>query len=143
MTDRMTAAQFKSTRKKPVDREGPVQIEIVNWLRSVLPDGCLVHHVKNEIKRGGGTYAREQAKAKRMGLIPGWPDLIICTYVGVYFLEVKSPTGKVQPHQKAVHADLRRLGLKCAVVRSVADTREFLHLWGIGFVDDIELRGTI
>lgn len=145
MTKRMTAAQFQSRRKKPRDIEGPIQIEIVDWLRSVLPVGCMVHHCRNEIKRGGDTFAREQAKATRLGSVTGWPDLIVLPFahIGALFFEVKAPNGRVSEAQTQVHAELAHLGYRVAVVRSVADVRDRLNEWGVGFVEPIEMRGTV
>lgn len=131
MTERITAAQFNSQRAKPRDIEGPIQIEIVEHLRRVLPDGCLVHHVKNEIKRGGYSFAKEQDKARRMGSISGWPDLLVVTYMGVFFFEVKAPKGYPTKRQKQVHDELRHMGYGVAVVRSVADVEAFLSKWNV------------
>jgi len=147
MTDRMTAEQFKKVKapRRNVDREGPVQIAIVNWLRQVLPKEALVHHCKNEIKRRGNSFAREIEKAKTMGMVPGFPDLIIIPFstVGVFFLEVKSEGGSVQPNQTDIHEKMAALGYHVAVVRSIADVRQCLNEWNIGFVENLTVRGTI
>lgn len=135
---RMTPAQLKKSRRaKPVDREGPLQIEIVQWLRAALPDGCLVHHCRNEIKRGGYSFAKEQARARALGTISGWPDLLVVTYVGTFFLEVKVKGNYAQPNQKEVHSKLAKLGANIAVVRSIDDTRACLIEWGVWFVEPV------
>ena len=146
MTDRMSASEYNKTRRaKPVDREGPIQIEIVEWLRSALPAGTIVHHCRNEINRSGWSIAKEQAKATKMGAVRGFPDLVVLpnAETGPMFFEVKAPKGYPTPAQKAVHAELTRLGYHVAVVRSVGDVRDHLRLWGVSFVEVIEHRGVV
>ncbi len=146
MTEKMSAAEYNKKRKrKPVDREGPIQIAIVNWLRASLPNGAVVHHCRNEIKRGGPTFAREQAKARAMGSVTGFPDLAVFPFstVGPIFFEVKAPKGYPNKTQKEVHARLTRLGYHVAVVRSVDDVRACLRQWGVGYVEHIEHRGVV
>jgi len=60
------------------------------------------------LKIAGGPYQR-----------PGLPDLL-CIRAGVVrFLEVKTPTGRVSPHQQAVMTEIERYaGARCDVVRS-------------------------
>ena len=135
MTERMTAAALNKRRKKPVDREGPIQIDIVNWLRKVLPDECIVHHCKNEVNKRGWAIAKEQARATTMGAVKGFPDLLVLTYAGAVFFEVKAPKGYPSKGQKSVHAGLERLSYPVAVVRSIDDVRAALVSWGVGFVE--------
>lgn len=54
-------------------REDPIHIAIVDWLRVSLPHGWLVHHSAN----GGRRTKREADKFKAMGLLPGYPDIVI------------------------------------------------------------------
>jgi len=149
MGERMTAAAYnakgKPKRSKPIDREGTVQIEIVNWLRDVLPSECIVHHCKNEINSSGHSVAREIAQAKVRGLVPGFPDLVILPYAtaGVFFLKVKAPKGTVQTVQTDIHTKMAALGYHVAVVRSVDDVRDCLIKWSIGFVEILPCRGQI
>ncbi len=142
----MTASEYNKTNKaKPVDREGPIQIEIVNWLRRALPGGTIAHHARNEIKRGGFTFAKEQAKATELGSVTGFPDLVVLpnSHTGPLFFEVKAQRAYASPKQKEIHAAIVRLGYHVAVVRSVDDVREFLRLWGIRYVENIEHRGVV
>lgn len=133
MPERMTAAEFRTTRKKKrIDRESPIQIEIVGYLRSVFPPPCIVHHCRNEISKSGRSIAVEIAKAKEKGMLPGFPDILVLPFatVGPLLFEVKAEGNYADKTQKAVHEDLRRLGYRVAVVRSVADVRESLQEWG-------------
>lgn len=110
-------------------REAPIQRGIVAYLRTVLPGDCLVHHARNEINKRGGQIARELAQAKTLGAVKGFPDLIVLTYRGAYFFEVKAPKGYPSAEQKALHRQLEQMGYRVAVVRSVDDVREALREW--------------
>ena len=127
----------------PRDRESPIQIAIVDYLRSVLPPACIVHHCRGEINRSGATFMRELAKAKRKGAIPGFPDLIVLTYVGAIFFEVKAEGNYADKNQRAMHERMRRLGYMVAVVRSIDDVREALAEWGVGTTEKIPFRGQV
>lgn len=113
--------------------EGQIQIQIVDYLRSVFPEPCKVHHCKNEINRRGKSIARELARAKRKGVLNGFPDIIVMPFatVGPILFEVKAEGEKAKEHQEEMHADLRRLGYRVAVVRSVEDVNECLTEWSI------------
>ena len=113
----------------------PVHRSVLNWLRTVLPAGCIVHHCRNEINLSGGIVARKLAEAKRMGQVTGFPDLLILPYatVGACFFEIKAEGNYASKTQKQVHDQLRALGYKVAVVRSIEDAREALEDFGVGF----------
>lgn len=125
------------------DRESPIQIAIVDYLRRVLPKGCIVHHCRGEINKSGASIMRELAKAKRKGALPGFPDLIVLTYVGALFLEVKVEGNYADKNQKAMHESMRALGFKVAVVRSIDDVREALAEWGVGTTERVPLVGIV
>ncbi len=129
---------------KRTDREGPVQQAVVEYLRMVMPDAMVVH-VRNEINKRGVGFAIELARAKRRGVVTGFPDIVVLPFstVGPLFLEVKAPGGYPGKTQKAVHDDLRRLGYHVGVVRSIDDVRDCLQQWGVGFIEKTGLRGTI
>lgn len=130
--------------KKRKNRESPIQREIIAYLGAVMPD-AMVHHCKNEINKRGKAVQIEIANAKRNGAVKGFPDLIVLPYanVGAFFLEVKAPGNYPTDAQKDVHAALRKLGYRVAVVRSVDDVRAALVGWGVGFSEKIELRGVV
>ena len=127
MVERITAAQFKAARRKPKDREGPIQCQIVTYLRNVLPDSNIVTAIENKVYS-----AKEGSRRKAQGQVAGMPDIMVLTYLGPLFFEVKAEGGRVQPVQKALHDRLRNLGYRIAVVRSVQDVRECLSEWAIG-----------
>ena len=120
---------------KRTDRESPIQIAIVQWLRAVLPPGCIVHHARGEINKRGKSVMMELAKAKRKGAMAGFPDLVVLPYsaCGPIFFEVKAEGQYTSKSQKEMHAALRNLGYPVDVVRSIDDVRECLQAWGVGF----------
>lgn len=146
MSERITAAEYNKTKpKKPrVDREGPIHRDILGYLRDVFPHG-IVHHCKNEIKKRGWSIAKELAQAKVDGVVTGFPDLMVIPYAHVQpmFFEVKAEGNYLSPAQKEVHARMKALGQRVAVVRSIDDTREALHEWGIPTMHADPLKGAI
>lgn len=119
-----------------MDREGPIQRAVVQYLRAVLPR-ALVHHSANEGQQGGRRGAIAGAIRRGQGQIAGWPDVTVVLpepFRPVFF-EVKAPGGSVSPVQRALMVQLEALGCRCAVVRSVDEVREALALWGIWTAD--------
>ena len=115
---------------KRIDRENPIQRSIIAYLQHVLP-GCLVHHSANELGLSGPAAARQIAKAKHNGMLPGFPDLVCAYNGGVMFLEVKAEGNYLTPNQRAVHDTFTALGHRVAVVRSIDDVTELLGKWGV------------
>lgn len=115
-----------------IDREGPIQRSIVAYLRRVMPD-ALVHHSAGESHLSGKAAMLATVRKKADGMVPGFPDIIVfpSSVVGAFLLEVKAEAGRVSDAQKDVHAQLRGLGYRVAVVRSIEDVRESLFEWGI------------
>lgn len=110
-------------------REDAIQRAIVAYLRAVLPPDCLVHHSANEGVRGGKAGVLDGVRKREMGQTAGFPDLVVVTYCGALFFEVKADGGRVTPAQRKVHERLRAMGYRAAVVRSVDDVRETLREW--------------
>jgi hypothetical protein len=79
--------------------------------------------------------ALELAQAKQAGAITGWPDLIVLppSHVGPVFFEVKAEGNYPTDAQRRVHDQLRALGYRVGIVRSVDDVKERLADWGIWF----------
>lgn len=68
---------------------------------------------------------------KKMGLVPGTPDLVL-SYCGktIYF-ELKTEKGIVSDDQKRIHKILRSTGHRVEVVRSFEEFKEILLLCGV------------
>ena len=115
------------------DIEGPILRSIISYLRTVLPGNPLIHHCANEFGLKGKDVARQIAKNKHNGMLPGFPDILVLPFasVGPMLFEVKAPGGKPTPAQDAVHVDMTRLGYRVAVVRSIDDVRAKLDEWGV------------
>ena len=117
-------------------REEPIQKAIVDYLRLQYPR-AITHHCRNEINKRGANIARELARAKQLGAVAGFPDIIFLPGERVAFFEVKAEGNYASPAQKAVHQAMADLGYFCAVVRSIDDVKEALSDWGIS----AEIRG--
>lgn len=77
-----------------------------------------------------GTTAVGTGKSRRVihGCEPGTPDLLV--KAPVYgFLEVKTKTGRLQPSQRAWHAEAARRGVHVAVVRGISEALETVREW--------------
>ncbi len=87
----------------------------------------LFWHVPNESK----SHISWRRKLARMGTLPGVPDISLILPGGqAAFMEIKSPTGRLSPAQRAFRDAATKLGAKWSVVRSVGDAATALELWG-------------
>lgn len=108
--------------------EQRTHIAIVDYLRAVLPEPCMVAHVPN----GGLRSKREAALLKAMGVLAGVPDIVVMAPGRqCLFLEVKASTGRESPEQKAFSENARAMGFTVAVVRSIDDVRKTLKALAI------------
>ncbi len=103
--------------------EDRLTIACANYLRYKYPD-VLFTHVANERQ----TSPARGKKLKDMGVLAGWPDLMICkqsvNYVGLA-IELKVKPNKPSKHQKLV---LERLELNGWLALVVYDLDEFMQL---------------
>ena len=112
------------------DREGPVHRSILAHLRRLFPQ-AIIHHSPNGSSLRGPEVARQIAKAKSLGMVKGFPDLVVFHDGEALFFEVKAEGGKTQPEQDEVLAQLQAQGFRAAVVRSQQDVDEALAHWQI------------
>lgn len=112
-------------------RELDIHAGIANLFRAALPHDAVWHHSPNELDMSGKLAARAVAKAKWMGMRPGWPDFEIMWRGSAYFIEVKTPKGRVTDQQRAAMEALRAAGCLVEVVRSVDDAVALLKGWGM------------
>jgi hypothetical protein len=112
-------------------KESQLHIDIVRYLKQVLPDGCIVHHSPNEGKRS----VQFNAKLKRMGMVAGWPDIEIVANPDNYypqqlptgiFIEIKTDSGKLTDNQKTVIAMLEDNQQHVAVCKSINEVDQFV-----------------
>ena len=77
--------------------------------------------------RGAKVYRMNASRGGRQQRAfnpPGTPDLFVVERKRHYWIEVKTPGGKVSPIQEAQHADLKRCGMEVFVVRSADSVAE-------------------
>jgi hypothetical protein len=123
-------------------REDPIHRSILQYLRIALP-GALVVHAANEVALSGSEVARAISKAKSLGMVPGFPDLVVfpASSVGPLFFEVKAKGGTLSAAQRDVTATLDGLGYRVALVRSIEDVAARLADWGIP--NRVPFRGVV
>lgn len=139
--ERADAVAAKAVCARRVDREGPVHMAVLNWLRLVLPVGALVAHVPNEVFLKGEAAKRAVAKAKELGLHVGFPDLVVIAPEGVGFIEIKAEGGSLSKDQRETLDALKALGANIGVCRSIEDARETLARWGFQTREARSVRG--
>jgi hypothetical protein len=108
--------------------EGPIHAAILAYLRRQYPK-AVIHHSPNETDVRGPTIARAIAKQKMMGMLVGFPDLMMLREGRFYAFEVKAEGGRVSDAQKAVGEAIIASGGHWAVVRSIDDVREKMEEW--------------
>jgi hypothetical protein len=114
-------------RRRAGNDEANIQAGVVGYVRAVAPD-VLIFHVPN----GGYRTPAESARLKWTGTLAGVPDLCLIAPIGrVFFMEIKTATGRLSENQKRIHGWLTAIGVSCAVVRSVNDARNALRAWNI------------
>ena len=108
-------------------REQTIHTSIVAYLKVVVPQALVVHVPNEGVRSKGATGV-----ALGLGLVPGWPDLgLILSGGQSYWFEVKTPYGALSKRQRLLHADMARLGIPVAVVRSIDDVQQALRLWRV------------
>lgn len=109
--------------------EQALQRTIVHGLRVALPPAWFVVHYP----AGGYRRPVEAAIFKTMGVIKGFPDLMLlgdATHgATAWFFEVKAGEGRVSAEQRSCHERLRDLGFPVAVVRSWPDVVTACKQW--------------
>lgn len=113
--------------------EDAIQAGIIDLLKLTVASGVIYYHVPNQRK----CSKREGARFKRLGVIPGIPDLAFVMANGhAAYLEVKAPKGTLSPEQKAFRSLCEAYSIPYAVVRSITEAQEILMQWGA-----LRLRG--
>lgn len=122
--------------------EDAIHRAVLHYLRIALP-GALVVHVANEVGLSGGAVRAAIGKAKSLGMMPGFPDLMVipASSIGPLFFEVKAKGGRTSEAQRDVISALDDLGYRVAVVRSINDVSARLADWGIP--NRAPLRGVV
>jgi hypothetical protein len=107
--------------------EFAIHVAILEWIRAVAPS-LLPFHPAN----GGLRTASEAQALKRMGVVPGIPDIVILAPGGsVYLIEVKPPGGELSKDQRAINERFLEMGIPHCVCRSIEDARIALKNWNL------------
>lgn len=135
------ARKVRGGRQPFLGEEDKVQAAMVQYLRLVLPKAWKVHSSPN-----GGLSKRANARAKIKGTLRGWTDIEIAgqetldlgedetlTLPMMYFIEVKTQEkhSKVEDHQRDLHDDLKKLGFRVGVARSLDELKELILSWNL------------
>lgn len=107
--------------------EDALQMDAARYLSAALPDTAFWWHCPNGGRRG----AREGGRFKLMGVKAGVPDIALLFAGKTYFIELKSPTGRLSPAQKALHPVLARAGSPVAVCTDIRGVEAVLRGWEI------------
>ena len=109
------------------DPEAALHLSVVEWLNRFGKPNLIWFHTANERR----CSPRQGAYLKRMGVKAGVPDLCLVLPGGAAaFLELKSPTGRQTPEQKAFQQLCERNGVSCAIARTIDEAIATLAAWG-------------
>ena len=79
------------------------------------------------VPNGGSRNIREAANLKRSGVLAGAPDLVVAKDGQVWFLEIKTQTGRQSPAQKEFQAVCESEGLVYLVISDFAGLEKFIN----------------
>lgn len=127
----------RTTPRGPMKRpERDAQRKVVTYLRKHLPAGSLVWSNNNT-----NTTAAQRHTQMADGMLPGLPDLTVIVpskdypavfAVRVYFIEMKSQTGRLSSQQRDTQAALTALGVPVlSECRSVEEAVTWLRRMGV------------
>ena len=120
------------TRKHQGHAEDDLQMQCVTWFRLQFPKFArLLHHSPN----GGRRNAREGSRFKKMGVQPGFPDLVLLVAsqdCHALFIELKSATGRQEDSQKEYQALVEAQGYRYALVRSFDEFKKLIENYMTG-----------
>lgn len=108
-------------------REDNVQRLVVAHLQRRAAKGVIYWHTPN----GGKRAISEAAKMKRLGVLPGVPDLLILRAGELFALELKTETGRLSDDQKHMLSELAKAGATTATAYGLDHALTLLEQWGI------------
>lgn len=97
---------------------------LAKWVRDnrAAFGGVMLVKVTNEGKRSMADAARTHAE----GTVKGFPDYLVILRDRIFFIELKSETGRVRPEQKEVHEEINALGHKVYVCKGWMPARDVI-----------------
>lgn len=120
-------AVFKRNRKPRDYSEHRLQKAVVQFMKRAAKPGAFCFACPNGMVSDHVSVAR----MKDAGLFPGVADLVVVLPSReVAFLELKTPTGRLQPSQKDFKSLCARYDIKYAIARTIDEAIEVLVKWG-------------
>ena len=121
-----TPSRFKLTA--PIAPEDELHASVWAALSYLCPSDAVV----NTWELRNASSAIEGARRKRLGALPGWPDIGVLWRGRLVLLELKrSRGGQLSPAQKLLHPRLDATGFPVAVVRSVDEALAAVRAAGV------------
>ena len=118
---------YSKPRRKRIGPEASLQMAVVQHLMLRAPKGAIWFSVPNEGKRSPAIGAH----LKRMGMLPGVADLVICLPGDTpSFLELKAKGERQSDDQIAFQDLCRRNGSRYEVADNIDDALAVLRRWG-------------
>jgi hypothetical protein len=123
---------FRGKRQRgsaaPAPSEYQLHCAVVDTVKRWILPGWIFSHIASGEKRDPVTAARLQ----RMGVTPGFPDLVFFGAGGqVCFIELKAKAGRISDAQAAIAAHLIRAGHGYLCSSDYRDVVETLKAWGV------------
>jgi hypothetical protein len=106
--------------------EDDLQATVMEMLRYRKRLGVIALHIPNGIPASAAIGAR----FKRLGTLKGAADLFIGVDGRAHFLELKTPTGRQSPEQKAFQLACEVASTPYAIARSFEEAERILSDWG-------------
>ncbi len=83
--------------------------------------------IESALEKSIGRWCKQQGyQWLKLAGPRGWPDRTLIIPGRVVFVETKTPTGRLSPHQQFWLAKLSELGQECFVVRSLEELQKCL-----------------
>lgn len=127
----MAGRAFKLTA--PIVPEDDLHAAVSAALRVLLPTDAVL----NTWELRNAASAAEGARRKRLGALPGWPDIGVFWGGRVALLELKRYRGYRSPAQRELHPRLEAAGFPVAVCHTVVEALDAVTARGV------PLRGRI
>ncbi|MEM6932355.1 MAG: hypothetical protein AAF526_02085 [Pseudomonadota bacterium] len=118
---------------KRIDREGPIHMECLRFLRRRLPARAAktIWHTPNE----NAHKVQFRKRLRDLGLKSGVGDISFVWDGAYYEIEVKADS-RQSPDQVSRQSDLWAAGARYAVVHCIQDLEDALGRWGVPLLAD-------
>lgn len=112
----------------PIAPEDELHAAVADALRVLLPPGAVL----NTWELRNAASAAEGARRKRLGALPGWPDLGVFWDSRLVLVELKRERGGyLSPAQQLLHPRLAAAGFPVSICRTVVETLDAVSAAGV------------